>query len=249
MSIFFALLRRELSAFFFSLTGYVIIAAVTLMIGATFVMLLFNLGSDAFSMPVTQLFFNSFIYWLLVILLAPVITMRLFALEKATGTFETLMTTPVGEVQVLAAKFTAAVLFYLITWLPTLVSLIIVQRFTNQPRMDLGLVGGTYLGIFLSGSLFLSIGCLASALTRNQMVAAVVSLAVGVILFILGYMAMKNFSDTAAQSEVLFYFNIFKQMENFTRGIVELRAVIFYVSTTFLFLFLTLRVLESRRWK
>jgi len=188
-------------------------------------------------------------YWLLVILLAPVITMRLFALEKATGTFETLMTTPVGDFQVLAAKFTAAVMFYMIAWLPTLLSLIIVQRYTNQPRMDLGMVGGMYLGIFLSGSLFLSIGCLASAMTRSQMVAAVVSLAVGVILFILGFMAQVIPAASATQMDALFYFNIFKQMDNFTRGIVDLRAVIFYVSTTFLFLFLTLRVLDSRRWK
>ena len=249
MSIFFALLRRELSAFFFSLTGYVIITAVTLVIGSTFVMLIRNLGTDPFSMPVTQLFFNSLMYWLLVILLAPVITMRLFALEKATGTFETLMTTPVGDFQVLAAKFTAAVMFYMIAWLPTLLSLIIVQRYTNQPRMDLGMVGGMYFGIFLSGSLFLSIGCLASAMTRSQMVAAVVSLAVGVILFILGFMAQVIPATSASQLDVLFYFNIFKQMENFTRGIVDLRAVIFYISTTFLFLFLTLRVLDSRRWK
>jgi ABC-2 type transport system permease protein len=249
MSIFFALLRRELSAFFFSLTGYVIISAVTIIIGSTFVMLIRNLGTDPFSMPVTQLFFNSLMYWLLVILLAPVITMRLFALEKATGTFETLMTTPVGDFQVLAAKFTAAVMFYMIAWLPTLLSLIIVQRYTNQPRLDLGMVGGMYFGIFLSGSLFLSIGCLASAMTRSQMVAAVVSLAVGVILFILGFMAQVIPASSSSQMDVLFYFNLFKQMENFTRGVVDLRAVIFYVTATFLFLFLTLRVLDSRRWK
>jgi ABC-2 type transport system permease protein len=249
MRIFWTLLRRELASFFFSLTGYVIIAAVTLIVGSSFVMLIRNMGTDPFSMPVTELFFNSQMYWLLVILIAPVVTMRLFALEKATGTLETLMTTPVSDFQVVAAKFSAAVIFYLLAWLPTFVSLMVVQHFTNQPRLDWGMVGGLYGGIFLSGCLFLSIGCLASALTKSQMVAAMISVAVGVVLFILAYMAQVIPPSTSAQADVLFYFNLFKQMEDFTRGVLDTRAVIFYVSATFLFLFLTLRVVESRRWK
>jgi len=249
MRIFWTLLRRELSAFFFSLTGYIIIAALTLIVGASFVMLIRNMGTDPFSMPVTEVFFNSQMYWLLVILIAPVVTMRLFALEQATGTFETLMTTPVGDFQVVAAKFSAAVIFYMLAWLPTFVSLLMVQRFTNQPQPDWGMVGGLYLGIFLSGCLFLAIGCLASSVTKSQMVAAMVSLAIGVVLFVLAYMALVIPPSTAAQVDVLFYFNLFKQMEDFTRGVVDTRAVAFYVSATFLFLFLTLRVVESRRWK
>lgn len=249
MSIFWALLRRELSAFFFSLTGYVIIAAVTLVIGSSFVMLIRNLGTDPVSMPVTELFFNSMMYWLIVILMTPVITMRLFALEKASGTFETLMTTQVGDVQVVAAKFLGALIFYLVAWLPTLACLAIVQRFTGQPKLDPGTVGGMYFGIFLSGSLFLSLGCLASSLTRSQMVAAVVSLAVGVLLFILGYMAQALPDAGQSPASPLFYFNFFRQMEDFTRGLVDTQVVIFYLSATFFLLFLTLRVVESRRWK
>ena len=248
MSIFLALLRRELSAFFLSLTGYVIIAAVTLVIGSSFVMLIANLGTDPVSQPVTELFFNSMMYWLIVILMAPVITMRLFAQEKASGTFETLMTTQAGDLAVVAAKFLGAIIFYLVAWLPTVACLLLVQRFTHQPPLDAGTLGGMYLGIFLSGSLFLAIGCLASSLTRSQMVAAVVSLAVGVLLFILAYMAQ---APAAGQSPMqpLFYFNLFKQMEDFTRGVVDTQVVIFYLSATFFFLFLTLRVVESRRWK
>jgi ABC-2 type transport system permease protein len=249
MRVFGTLLRRELSAFFFSLTGYVIIAAVTLLIGLSFVMLIRNLGADPFSMPVTELFFNSLMYWLIVILVAPVITMRLFALEKATGTFETLMTTPVGDLEVVVAKFTAAVCFYLVMWLPTLASLFIVQHFTNQPHLDRGMAGGMYLGIFLSGCLFLAIGCLASALTKSQVAAAMISLAVGVILFIMAYMAQNIPVTAQSQLDVLFYFSLFKQMEDFTRGVADTRTVVFYASLTFFFLFLTLRAVESRRWK
>ena len=250
MKIFCTLARRELAAFFCSLTGYVIIAAVTLLTGMSFVILMRNLGNDPFTMPVTQLFFNSFLFWVIVILASPIITMRLFALEKATGTYETLMTTPVTDLVVVAAKFTTALFFYMVMWLPTLVSLYLVRYFTNQAgALDAGTVGGMYLGIFLSGCLFLSLGCFASALTRSQVVAAVISLAAGVVLFILAYLTQVVPAVAPWQTQVLLCFNLFKQMEDFTRGVVDTRTVIFYVSLTFFFLFLTLRVVESRRWK
>jgi ABC-2 type transport system permease protein len=250
MRIFWTLLRRELAAFFLSITGYVIIAAVTLLIGLSFVMLMRNLGNDPFSMPVTELFFNSFLFWIIVILATPIITMRLFALEKASGTYETLMTTPVTDMVVVAAKFTTAVIFYVVMWLPTLASLFIVRHFTNQTSaLDAGTLGGMYLGIFLSGCLFLSLGCFASALTRSQVVAAAISLAAGVILFILAFLTQVAPAVVQWQTQVLLYFNLFKQMDDFTRGVVDTRTVVFYVSLTFFFLFLTLRAVESRRWK
>lgn len=251
MSIFLTLLRRELATFFLSVTGYVIIAAVTLLVGSTFAMLIKNLGNDSFPMPVTQLFFNSSMFWIILILITPVITMRLFAFEKASGTYETLMTAPVRDIQIVAAKFVASLVFYMVMWLPTLAALSIVAHFTNQTRvLDNGLLGGMYLGIFLSGCMFLAIGCFTSSLTRSQMTAAMMSLAIGVILLILAYVAYAQVIPSSAQTASLFYyFNLFKQMEDFTRGTVDTRAVIFYVSAAFFFLFLTLRVVESRRWK
>jgi ABC-2 type transport system permease protein len=251
MSIFLTLLRRELAAFFLAITGYVIIASVTLLIGASFSMIIKNLGNDTFTMPVTELFFNSLLFWFVLILVTPVITMRLFALEKASGTYETLMTTPVGDMEVVIAKFTAAVIFYMVVWLPTFACLFIVGHFTNQTNaLDAGTLSGTYLGILLSGCLFISMGCFASSLTRSQVVAAMVSLAIGVILFIVAYMAQMIPATNQWQADmVLSYFSLFKQMEDFTRGVVDTRTVVFYVTATFFFLFLTLRAVESRRWK
>jgi ABC-2 type transport system permease protein len=136
----------------------------------------------------------------------------------------------------------------MVAWLPTLACLVIIQRFTNQPKLDPGMVGALYLGILLSGSMFLAIGCLASSLTRTQMVAAMVSLAVGILFFILAYMAQLP-ASSQAPANLLFYFNLFKQMEDFSRGVLDTQVLVFYVSATFLFLFLTLRVVESRRWK
>ena len=251
MGIILTLLRRELAAFFLAITGYVIIASVTLLIGASFCLLMNNLGTNPFLMPVTELFFNSQLFWFVLILVTPVITMRSFALEKASGTYETLMTTPVGDMEVVAAKFIAAVIFYGVAWLPTLACLFIVGHFTNQTSaLDLGTLGGTYLGILLSGCLFLSMGCFASSLTKSQVVAAMVSLLIGVVLFIVAFLAQMIPATSQWQAQfVLSYFSLFKQMEDFTRGVVDTRTVTFYVSATFFFLFLTLRAVESRRWK
>jgi ABC-2 type transport system permease protein len=249
MRIFGTLLRRELAAFFFSITGYVIIAAVTLLVGLSFVVLIAGLGSDPFMATVTEMFYGTFYFWLILLLATPVITMRLFALEKSSGTFETLMTTPVGDFQVVAAKFAAAIVFYMVTWLPMLACLFIVRHFTNQPgALDAGTVGGMYLGIFLTGCLFLSLGCFASAISQSQMAAAMISFVLGVSLFSLGYLAKQIPVTAQWQTQILSYFSLFDQMD-FARGVVDTRTVVFYASTTFFFLFLTLRVVESRRWK
>jgi ABC-2 type transport system permease protein len=240
MRIFLALLRRELAAFFYSMTGYVIIAAATFLNGLALVVLMFTMGTDPSPMPVTELYYQTPFFWLVVLLAAPVITMRLFALEKYTGTFETLMTTPVGDWQVVASKFIAALLFYVVMWLPLLACLFIVQHFTNQGGLDAGTVSGMFLGL----------GCFASTLTRSQMGAAMIAFVVSVSLFSFGFLAKAIPAGAPQwQSQVIAYFNLFDQLDDFARGVVETRAVIFYVSLTLLFLFLTLRAVESRRWR
>ena len=250
MKIFWTLLRRELAAFFFSLTGYVIIAATTFLIGLSFVVLINGLGSDSSPAPVTELFYQTLFFWLILLLAAPIITMRLFALEKYSGTFETLMTTPVGDLQVVAAKFSAAVFSYMVMWLPMLACLFILRHFTNQSGLDAGTVGGMFLGVFLAGCLFLALGCFASALTRSQMAAAMIAFVLGVSLFSFGFLAKAVPAGALEwEAQVISYLNLFDQMDDFARGVVDTRAVIFYASFTFLFLFLTLRLVESRRWK
>lgn len=250
MRIFWTLLRRELSSFFYTWTGYVIIAAVALLTGLSFVVLVQNLGSDPSPMPVTEMFYRTYFFWLIVLLVTPVITMRLFALEKAAGTFENLMTTAVGDAQVVAAKFFAALLFYVIAWLPLAACLAVIRHFTHQNAgLDSGTISGMFLGIVLTGSLFLSLGCFASSLSRSQMTAAMISFALGMSLFSLGFLAEALPATSRWQAQVISYFGLFQQMHDFARGVVDTRTVVFYVSATFVFLFLTLRVVESRRWK
>jgi len=250
MRSFVTLFRRELASFFFSISGYVIIAATTFLVGWGFVILINNLGGDVTPMPITELFFRTQFYWLIVLFTPPVITMRLFALERYSGTFETLMTTPVTDICVVLAKFGAAITFYLIMWLPMLGCLFVVQHFARQSgALDPATVGGMYFGIALTGALFLALGCFASAITRSQMVAAMVTLLMGVSLYGGGYLAEHIPAAAQWQSQVLSHFALFKQMHDFARGVVDTRAVVFLVTTTFFFLFLTLRAVESRRWR
>ena len=251
MRAYWALVRRELAGFFLSLTGYVIIAAALFLMGYSFVIILGKLQKPLpMSMPVTELFYNTQFFWLLLLLTTPVITMRLFALEKFSGTFETLMTTPVTDLQVVAAKFTAAMLFYLLMWLPMLGCLLVVHHYAGGTDvLDGGVVGGTLLGILLLGGLFISLGCCASALTRSQVIAAMISLVFGASVFLLGYLANRPPAQETWQSQVLGCFDLFKQMRDFARGVMDTRPVVLLVSLTLFFLFLTLRVVESRRWK
>jgi ABC-2 type transport system permease protein len=249
MQAYWTLTRRELACYFLSLRGYVIIAAIAFLIGFVFKILIKTLGADPSPMPVTELFYSTYLFWFILLLLTPLITMRLFALEKFSGTFETLMTTPVGDVQVVTAKFTAALVFYMVTWLPLLASILIVRHYTNDPgAFDAGVAGSTFLGIFLLGSVFIAAGCFASALTRNQMTAAIISLLFCVSLFLLSYLA-DRLPSADWQAQALAFFGLPDQMHDFSRGVVDTRPVVLYVSLTFFFLFLTVRVLGSRRWK
>src|SRR2546426_6580670 len=117
---YLTLVRRELGGFFVSLTGYVIIASVLLLLGFSFDDVLSKLQSSPTDAPLTELFYSTIYFWLILLLTAPVITMRSFAFEKWSGTFETLMTTPVSDLQVVLAKFTATLSFYILTWVPLL---------------------------------------------------------------------------------------------------------------------------------
>jgi ABC-2 type transport system permease protein len=250
MRAYLTLTRRELATFFLSISGYVIISGLTLLVGLDFVTVLNNVDKDPIVMPITQYFFNNLLLWIIMVLTAPVITMRLFALEKASGTFETLTTTPVGDGQIVAAKFTAAVTFFIVMWLPTLAYLFIVDHFANQPgALDKGTLCSMYLGLLLAGSFILSVGSFASALTKNQVVAGMITLVAGIVLLMLNWLAQNVVENNNWQAQVLSFFNLSQQMIDFTRGIVDTRVIVFYVSVTFFFLFLTLRVIESRRWK
>jgi len=250
MRAYWTLTRREVATYFLSMTGYVILAGAMFLLGFSFVVLLVKLQNEPTSMPVTELFYITPFFWLILLLATPVITMRLFALEKFSGTFETLMTAPVSDLQVVLAKFTAGLVFYAVMWLPLLGCLLVVQHFTNaQTGLDASVVASTYLGILLLGGLFVSLGCCASALTRSQVTAVMISLGFGASLFLLGVLSSQFPAQAEWQAQVFAALSFFEQMHDFARGVVDTRPVVLYLSLTLFFLFLNLRILESRRWK
>lgn len=250
MQAYLTLTRRELGSYFVSLTGYVIIAASVFLMGFSFVVLMMKLQQEPTPMPVTEVFYITQFFWLILLLSTPVITMRLFAMERYSGTYETLMTTPVSDLAVVLAKFTAAMVFYLVMWLPLTVCLWIVRHYSGEPSaFDLGTVASTYLGILLLGGLYISLGCCASAMTRSQVTAAMVSLVLGASFFFVGFLGDQLPTVGTWQGEVLAMFSFFDQMHRFARGTIDTRPIVLFVSLTVFFLFVTLRMVESRRWK
>jgi gliding motility-associated transport system permease protein len=247
---YLTLTRRELGGYFLTLTGYIIIAAATFLMSFSFVVLMAELQHEPSPMPLTELFYVTYFFWLVLLLSTPVITMRLFAQERFSGTYETLMTTPVTDRQVVLAKFTGALLFYCVMWLPLLGCLWVVRDYAATAGvLDWGAVGGTYLGIVLLGSLYLSMGCCASALTRSQVSAAMMSLAFGAGIFFVAWLADYFPNQATWQAQLLAQFDFFQQMHDFVRGIIDTRWVVFLLTLSFFFLFLNLRIIESRRWK
>lgn len=250
MRVIVTLVRRELASYFASPTGYVILASVSFLVGISAVQLVDALAAEPAEAPFTKAFYQTWFFWLIVLLASPLITMRSFAHEISSGTFETLITTPVRDIDVVLAKFAGTWLMHCLLWLPLLIVMGLIQRFAHGSiGFELGTVASTYLGLFLLGGLFMSMGCCASSMTRNQIVAAIVSFGLGVVLFLLSY---RSYTAPLASDWVtlcLRQLSIIEHMRDFVSGVVDTRAILFFLSTTAFFLFLTLKVVESRHWK
>jgi ABC-2 type transport system permease protein len=249
MQAYLTLTRRELGSFFASFVGYAVLAASAFLVGFCFYSLIQKLQGDSTSIPITEVFL-SFYFWLILLFTSPVITMRVFSLEKYSGTFETLMTAPVSDWQVVMAKFTASLIFYLFTWLPLAVCILILSYFTKDANLlDTHILASTFLGILLLGGLYMSLGCFASALTSSQIIAAMTSFTIGIGMFVLSFLVDQFPIHKTWITDTLSYMSMFDHMLDFGRGIIDTRYVVFYLTLTAFFLFLTYKVVESRRWK
>jgi len=164
-------------------------------------------------------------------------------------------TVPAGWVEepltaMVLAKFSGAMVFYLLMWSPLIACIFIVRHFSNDPTaLDLGTLGSTFLGITLIGALYMSLGCFASSLTRSQIVAAMIALALGVSLFLLSFLSYALGDQTGWLVKLSAHVSLMEHMRDFSRGVVDVRPLVFYLSLTTVFLFLTLKSVESRRWK
>jgi ABC-2 type transport system permease protein len=250
MRAYLTLTRRELGGFFYSWIAYVVIGGAVFHMGVSFVSLLNSFQNEPTIWPITEIFIRADYLWLILLFCAPVITMRLFALEKFSGTFETLMTAPVSDLAVVLSKFSAALILYLLMWLPLFAFILFLRYFTHDTTvLDPGTLAATFLGLALLGALFMSFGCFASSLTNNQIVAAMITFAIGLSLFILSYAADQMTVQKTWATDTLNYICLKAHMQDFGEGMVDTRCLVFYPSAAAFFLFLTHRVVHSRRWR
>ncbi|MGB0583312.1 MAG: ABC transporter permease, partial [Limisphaerales bacterium] len=153
-------MRRELAGYYVSLTGYLTISAIQFLVGLGFLLVLDALDGKPFDAPLSEAFFNSGLFWLILLLATPVVTMRTFAHEKFAGTYETLMTAPVSDTAVVMSKFSGALIFFLTAWLPLIAyPLILRQISVTGIGLHWGPLVGTLVGLVLFGALYTAIGC------------------------------------------------------------------------------------------
>jgi ABC-type transport system involved in multi-copper enzyme maturation permease subunit len=332
-----SLVRREFAAYFLSPIGYavlVVFLAVTGHLFAAALGLLNTTGPKGTDSPMQTMFADER-FWLVFLFIPPLLTMRLFAEERGSGTLEVLLTAPLRDWQVVLAKYLACLAFYVVLWLPTLVylpallgaerpvwgggwlevdnlfglasfavpypqtpysiamaaglgallvgllallprlgtagrlvSLLLVVggaatavaagylHYTRDPehfveipiRLDNAPVLTTYLGMFLAGAMFLALGLLISSLVRDQMVSALIALALGLVFIAAGFWRPER--DGSPGAQLAHFFSVPSHFRDyFTRGRIDTRPLLLYASTALFCLFLTVRSVERRRWQ
>ncbi len=175
--------------------------------------------------------------------LIPMITMRLFAEEKRSGTYELLATSPIRDFEIILGKWIAALIMYAAILGVSLLDLLILYAY-GKPDWKPMLVG--YLGLLLQGGCLLAVGTFISNTTRSQIVAGVATFAVCLLLWVLDWVSA---FETAAWAKVVSYLSVLTHFEPFSKGIIDTKDVVFYLTMIFLGLFLTARSMESLRWR
>jgi len=244
------LARRELSAYFFSPMAYVIATLFLGFVGLIFLLGMkipflriemepvFRSGAESTLRPL----FEVLAYGLVVVV--PLLTMRLVAEEFRSGTIETLMTAPVTDAEVIAGKFLGTLVLYLALLATTLVYFLLVVIF-GQPDYGVAVMG--YLGMVLLGAAYISVGLFASTLTGHQLVAGLVGIAILSVftagIYLLALLVPPEHAPAVARFNLIGYFG------DFAKGIFDVRGAVFFVTVSAFFLFISTKVLESRRWR
>ena len=244
------MLSKELKGFFLSPVAYVVMGLVMVLNGFSFTSGMSILEQEPSTAKLTTYTFNSLPFWLAYFFIFPVITMRLFAEEQKLGTIETLLTAPVRSWQVILSKYFGALIFYMVLWVPSLINFAIFRITCVDDSNTIGSLGGSYTIIFLVGVFNIAIGCLASSLTSNQIVAAMTCFTFCLLHFLLGFVGLYFANQMPpAFLEVFSYFSTIEHVKNFLDGLVDTRVFVYYTAFAALILYLTYQVLEFRRWK
>jgi len=244
----YSIAKREIFSYFVSPVAYVVSVVWLVWCGLQYYVLAgMYAGAPALGAsgsPLSAFFGGSVLFFIPLLVFAPVLTMRLLAEERHTGTLEPLLTAPVTTLDVVLGKYLAALVFWVTLWVPTG---IYVWQTSFFGTVDLGAVASSYLGVFGIGLYYMAIGLAMSALAKNQIVAAMLTFMVLSALFAVGLLSfLDTFSD---YRDAIDYISLWGHMQAFSKGIVDTRYLVFDLSVAGLFVYLAWRGLDGRRWQ
>ena len=247
-----AIAHKELKSYFSTPIAYIVIGFFALLFGYFFyaMLVIFNqqslqFGGQGGNVDINQqlirpLFLNASVILLFVL---PLITMRTYSEEKRSGTIELLLTSPVTDVEIIIGKFLGAMALYAAMLAVTVIHVGLLFSYGN-PEWKVVVTG--YIGLLLMGGCFISVGLLISSMTKNQIVSGMVTFAVFLLLWVINWIA--SFTGPTTQS-VLNYLSITDHFDDFTRGSLDTKHLIYYFSVMSFGLFLTTRSVDTERWK
>ncbi len=239
--------RREMLSLWVTPLAWVLLVVFLFIQGLSFYSIVVHVsGMSAASIdtgPVQAYFGQSIFLLVSLLLVCPALTMRVFAEERRSGTIEALLTAPVTPAGVVTGKYLAMLTTYFAMWLPTLLYILILR---NTGQIDWRVVGSSYLGVFGVGAGYLAVGTLMSAMTKSQLTAFVLTVLVQFGLFILGI--GEYVFDAGLLRDISSHVSVLSQMDEMSKGVVDLRRLVFDGSLVGLPLFVTVRVVDSWRW-
>ncbi len=241
-----ALFKKEISGFFSSLTGYLVIV-VFLLLNSLFMWIVpgqFNVIENGYATMDSLFAIAPWVFLFLV----PAITMRMFSEEKRTGTLDLLYTRPVSELQIILAKFLASWALVLFSLLPTLIYFLSVSRLGSPPgNMDIGGTWGSYIGLLFLGGIYAAIGIFASSLTGNQIVAFIIAVFLSFMMY-LGFEFLSGIAESGSTVFMISRLGISYHYNSISRGVIDSRDMLYFAGVILLFIVGTRTVLQSSKW-
>ncbi len=251
MKVFLTLLGREVKSYFYQPIAYVVMFYFLILTGFNFYSMTVLLNRGPAEITLVELFFSNPIFWFTFILIFPLITMRTYSEEYRMGTLETLTTAPVRDWQVIVSKFLGVVIFFCVLIAPNILYFAAFQLITGQQAaMAAGAYWGSYFILLLMAMFYISIGCLASSMVKDQINAAIISFSAITIYFFLGLLLsfLLNTTDPNLR-DLNTFLSSYEHMGDFSKGLIDSRPIIWYLSMTVFMLFITHQVFQSRKWK
>lgn len=247
---FLVLFSKELRSFFLSPLAWIVTGLFTFLNGWLFASLVNAMRLRVSSRSLLYTLFDSGWFWMGYFILFPLITMRLFAEERKMGTLEGLLTAPVRTAEVVLAKFFATVVVYLVIVTPLFLFFPLFTMITGESAaFHGGALWGSALALLLVGLFHVAIGTLASALTANQLIAAMLTFVAVMLHYFLGFLHQFGVVPGSVWAEGLTYFSTTEHMHALTEGLIDSRPIVYYLSASAVLLAATFHVLESRKWR